>query len=1101
MEPTTSTPMDEISFPSRNSDKHENSLEMEPTISTPMDEISFPPRNSEKHVNGLEMEPTISTPLDLKRKRPQIETRRKKKKKKMYRPKVIGEGRARKRSTQPVKPKPPRVRPKPKPRPKTKKLLLLCRDLVNEKALLNNATVSCKDLVLIGNELKNEKASPTFTVSEKASVEVASLDEKESKDDHSKSTVIQTKVGSTGRLYEWLHGIPQKCRRKRSSRRRPAKITKRTPYGLRSGNKKGEGSRNNLQPFIYCKRKRSPMVRRCNVASAIEVYDGCQSHSALSSNDREASVETAIAEGNFFSLYHEKTYITIGLLGLECNKFVAFSDWSGQTTLPAVTFKFAAIFREGTFWKIGNAIRIETLSHNGKQTMRWLDIRQFLTNLKLINEKNPSGTGISLPRIITGFHDVGSGRSLIRQQDFTHPGSVNETRPALNVILWNRSEGTRNNHEHIRLTLETRGTNPVIDQQIIKQTNSCSKKVFVPYPADSHYNKSQFGTILIYAGISNSTGLTHVNSQQKEGTASGHEKQIVVPKQGKKTSKGEHNLSYVHGMEGAIVPHPESLNSTKKKLLGRVNLDPRDITMWTLITQEASDFGSEKVDVNTEKWWAHEREIFRVRIDAFNARMHLILGDRRFSPWKGSVVDSVVGVFLTQNVSDHLSSSAYMSLAATFPLCATRNHTEYCQGQDVFCTQQSTQRNKGYFPCESEWNNDSMLESNKKTGDREEVEQLISANDAISPQDFMGSSLKQSLDDTLHSSTCFEDDSGIGLFTNLDGTDNTVLHSNKSTSVQEPYSSSPTSTSSHKSNQENEILESKEVEVDLQVTPNEKSQSSIGSSERYQNQEIQLTGDVNDLEDRDSNDFSNEKRTDISKGTAKNSKMKPEMDWNSLKEKWDSMRRAYSVPEPRSRDHMDSVDWEAVGSADPIKIAAAIKERGQHNTIARRIKEFINRTARMHGHIDLEWLRHAPPNDVKYITCACLQGISIGDTWARIEKCRMRKAFITSASCLSIRIGWVPLEPLPEEVQIHLLETFPMMDSIQKYLWPRLSTLDQRTLYELHYQLITFGKVFCTKRKPNCNACPLRAECRHYASKYARTLQMKAKCCEVVCKL
>jgi hypothetical protein len=30
-------------------------------------------------------------------------------------------------------------------------------------------------------------------------------------------------------------------------------------------------------------------------------------------------------------------------------------------------------------------------------------------------------------------------------------------------------------------------------------------------------------------------------------------------------------------------------------------------------------------------------------------------GDRRFSPWKGSVVDSVVGVFLTQNVADHLS--------------------------------------------------------------------------------------------------------------------------------------------------------------------------------------------------------------------------------------------------------------------------------------------------------------------------------------------------------------------------------------------------------------------------------------------------------------
>lgn len=33
----------------------------------------------------------------------------------------------------------------------------------------------------------------------------------------------------------------------------------------------------------------------------------------------------------------------------------------------------------------------------------------------------------------------------------------------------------------------------------------------------------------------------------------------------------------------------------------------------------------------------------------------MFTGDRRFSPWKGSVVDSIIGVFLTQNVSDHLS--------------------------------------------------------------------------------------------------------------------------------------------------------------------------------------------------------------------------------------------------------------------------------------------------------------------------------------------------------------------------------------------------------------------------------------------------------------
>ncbi|XP_052172688.1 DNA glycosylase/AP lyase ROS1-like isoform X2 [Diospyros lotus] len=61
--------------------------------------------------------------------------------------------------------------------------------------------------------------------------------------------------------------------------------------------------------------------------------------------------------------------------------------------------------------------------------------------------------------------------------------------------------------------------------------------------------------------------------------------------------------------------------------------------------------------------------------------MHLVQGDRRFSPWKGSVVDSVIGVFLTQNVSDHLSSSAFMSIGALYPLKSNRN--------DVPCSEET----------------------------------------------------------------------------------------------------------------------------------------------------------------------------------------------------------------------------------------------------------------------------------------------------------------------------------------------------------------------------------------------------------------------------
>ncbi|KAJ8440443.1 hypothetical protein Cgig2_013602 [Carnegiea gigantea] len=44
-----------------------------------------------------------------------------------------------------------------------------------------------------------------------------------------------------------------------------------------------------------------------------------------------------------------------------------------------------------------------------------------------------------------------------------------------------------------------------------------------------------------------------------------------------------------------------------------------------------------------------------------------IQGSRKQVPWKGSVLDSVIGAFLTQKVSDNFSSSAFMLLGASFP--------------------------------------------------------------------------------------------------------------------------------------------------------------------------------------------------------------------------------------------------------------------------------------------------------------------------------------------------------------------------------------------------------------------------------------------------
>ncbi|KAL5703067.1 Protein ros1a [Ranunculus cassubicifolius] len=52
----------------------------------------------------------------------------------------------------------------------------------------------------------------------------------------------------------------------------------------------------------------------------------------------------------------------------------------------------------------------------------------------------------------------------------------------------------------------------------------------------------------------------------------------------------------------------------------------------------------------------------------------------------------------------------------------------------------------------------------------------------------------------------------------------------------------------------------------------------------------------------------------------------------------------------------------------------------------------------------------------------------------------------TNIGRIVVRLCWVPIHQLPDSLQLHLLELYPVMDQIQQYLWPRLCKLDQRTL-------------------------------------------------------
>ncbi|ONK70704.1 uncharacterized protein A4U43_C04F660 [Asparagus officinalis] len=722
----------------------------------------------------------------------------------------------------------------------------------------------------------------------------------------------------------------------------------------------------------------------------------------------------------------------------------------------------------------------------------------------------------------------------------------------------------------------------------------------------------------------------------------------------------------------------------KRKPRPKVDLDPESDRVWRLLMGKESSVGEEGTNMDKEKWWENERRIFHGRADSFIARMHLIQGDRRFSKWKGSVVDSVIGVFLTQNVSDHLSSSAFMYLAARFPrLKDNNNNTANVEiisrstavngevSEQKRCGQSSSGTKEPEQMHNKELSNSTeSLESNNLgcsigrglghespdsvlgsvvTFTAVEGDDRNSSDDVVSSQNSLASSQNSSeypdqTSEQLKPIPVMNSEgdelltigrgSGVSSFRELlDMADGKVLNDLKATGNESilsathkslidwsasiridksppvtngPYlhgSSSCTDTSNslfHSS--EHDFLSlfgapssygyqnfsSSSLRTEISdVFINEYSQSylppasfelnqriinesmsrqyatytgsstnanvasradSFGGMRPLQNEihcccqnefssktnishlclnqqeenelvfqqrerqaEVHMARPQKAVETRQSSSNLNNDnqgtnlgaggvaesnlRKDtsqkVSSGTMNNeSKIKKgKIEIDKRTDDWDNLRKEAEndgAKKERSNDTMDSLDYEALRNADVGEISNTIRERGMNNKLAERIKDFLNRLVRDHGSIDLEWLRYVPPEKAKdYLLSINGLGLKSVECVRLLTLHHLAFPVDTNVGRIAVRLGWVPLQPLPESLQLHLLEMYPILETIQKYLWPRLCKLDQRTLYELHYQLITFGKVFCTKSKPNCNACPMRGECKHFASAFA----------------
>ncbi|XP_045808298.1 DNA glycosylase/AP lyase ROS1-like [Trifolium pratense] len=648
--------------------------------------------------------------------------------------------------------------------------------------------------------------------------------------------------------------------------------------------------------------------------------------------------------------------------------------------------------------------------------------------------------------------------------------------------------------------------------------------------------------------------------------------------------------------QNALVPFQGSFDPIKKQRpRPKVDLDEETDRVWKLLLLDINHEGVDGTDEDKAKWWEEERNVFRGRAESFIARMHLVQGDRRFSRWKGSVVDSVVGVFLTQNVSDHLSSSAFMALAARYPKKSGSTSTAYdgegtslvnivepeenteCDvkllNQSV-CNQSSMTvdivEHSGNDSCRitsspislTDESNCKLTESpqtnitechspmvmieegeeKSRYGGRKELNDIVSSQSSvISFQisgDFSNDQNPEKIGSCSDSNSEIEDLSstakynGCGSFSKLlemvSSTKFYEVNSQRSESTEnmrngnaiessfpphnsgarevncsDPFKTEASSSGILKNKDGNEMnmpsFQIAESAGYVAVTHSPTIASQVHPQEQSNHMQQQsffnISGQTHDLVQKERNlnlgDHKEVVRSETNEISS--SPIKPKSKSQVQEEKdnfdWDSLRikaQAKAGKREKTEDTMDSLDWEALRCADVGDIANTIKERGMNNRLAERIQKFLNRVVEDHGSIDLEWLRDVPPDQAKeYLLSVRGLGLKSVECVRLLTLHHLAFPVDTNVGRIAVRLGWVPLQPLPESLQLHLLEMYPVLESIQKYLWPRLCKLDQKTLYELHYQMITFGKVFCTKSKPNCNACPMRAECRHFASAFA----------------
>ncbi|GFP91309.1 transcriptional activator demeter [Phtheirospermum japonicum] len=114
---------------------------------------------------------------------------------------------------------------------------------------------------------------------------------------------------------------------------------------------------------------------------------------------------------------------------------------------------------------------------------------------------------------------------------------------------------------------------------------------------------------------------------------------------------------HINGVEMVLLEHKANIDI--------LNYRDSDVGSPSSVSFVVSSDDEEEDDEEDDVSASQDYDLYKKALVDFSSQV--MEGDRQLSPWKGSVVDTVVYVLLTQNVHDSLSSHAFMNLASKFP--------------------------------------------------------------------------------------------------------------------------------------------------------------------------------------------------------------------------------------------------------------------------------------------------------------------------------------------------------------------------------------------------------------------------------------------------